>query len=243
MTEKKVKWMFLLIGLLGGLVIGGVSVRLYTDKVYSEKLITQNVVARLFGKVVGMIYSRDKNKSVTSAPLNQSPRQNISLSDTLQPPDIEHENQVIDHSLNARDTSNKSVRTPADENIVVLEDQLLSTRKIIPLQITGKIAGMASDSLLSEASRIKSEKTNDVFTIEFWQSPLNFRGYKMGKNKIILYGIDASEPIILYRINQSVYLNFQRQYVKLEVNYDYKSFEKITDTGIIALLEAAGSAK
>jgi hypothetical protein len=65
----------------------------------------------------------------------------------------------------------------------------------------------------------------------------------MGKNKIILYGIDASEPLVLYKINQSIYLNFQRQYVKLEVNYDYKSFEKITDAGMIALLEAAGIAK
>ncbi|MFN4854908.1 MAG: hypothetical protein ACK5JC_10860 [Bacteroidota bacterium] len=235
--------MFLLIGLLGGLVIGGVSVRLYTDKVYSEKLITQNVVARLFGKVVGMIYSRDKNKSLTSTPINQGPHQSISKPDTLKTADVETETADADHPQSLGDTTHRLVRTTADENIVVLEDQLLSTRKMIPVQITGKIAGMGSDSLLAEASGIKQEKISEAFIIEFWQSPLNFRGYKMGKNKIVLYGIDASEPIVLYRINQSIYLNFQRQYVKLEVNYDYKSFEKITDAGMIALLEAAGGAK
>jgi hypothetical protein len=243
MTEKKVKWMFLLIGLLSGLVIGGVSVRLYTDKVYSEKLITQNVVARLFGKVVGMIYSRDKNKSITSPPLNESPRQSISKTDTLKTAETQTEITDADHYQSTGDTTHRLVRTSVDDNIVVLEDQLLSTRKIIPVQITGKIAGLGSDSLLAEASGIKTEKMSEVFIIEFWQSPLNFRGYKMGKNKIILYGIDASEPLVLYKINQSIYLNFQRQYVKLEVNYDYKSFEKITDAGMIALLEAAGIAK
>lgn len=235
--------MFLLIGLLSGLVIGGVSVRLYTDKVYSEKLISQNVVARLFGKVVGMIYSRDKNKSVTSTTLNPGPSQSISLADTTKNNNIQNDMPESDHALGGVDSTQRPGRTSADENIVVLEDQILNTRKIIPLQITGKIAGMKPDSLLSEVSGIKSEKTSDVFILEFWQSPLNFRGYKMGKNKILLYGIDAAEPIKLYKINQSIYLNFQHQYVKLEVNYEYKSFEKITDTEMISLLEAAGNAK
>ena len=240
MNEKKIKWMFFLIGLLSGLVIGGISVRLYTDKVYSENLISQNVVARLFGKMVGLVYKQDKSREArkTSIEENHSYRQADSTKTLSE--SGETEEPISNHLEAPGDTAAAKKQVTEDENIVVLQDQLMGIKKITPMLITGKLAGQSSDSLLGSAAGIKPNKSPEFYTIEYWQSPLNFRGYKLGKNKIVLYGINQSEPLKLFVLNQMLYMNFQNQFVKIESHYDFKSFEKITDANLVGLLEAAG---
>jgi hypothetical protein len=45
-----------------------------------------------------------------------------------------------------------------------------------------------------------------LFNIEFWTSPLHYKGYKMGKYKLVLYGINATDDIKIYRLDDVVYL-------------------------------------
>ena len=46
------------------------------------------------------------------------------------------------------------------------------------------------DSTLRESLGIKNNK-NKYIAVEYWQSPLNYEGYKLSKGKLILYGVPA----------------------------------------------------
>ena len=77
------------------------------------------------------------------------------------------------------------------EEIVVRKDELLSnkTLEVINLNPLVSLANY-SDSVLQKVSGVRDDRNNtkQYFNIELWQSPLNYRGYKMSKYKIVLYG-------------------------------------------------------
>ena len=54
------------------------------------------------------------------------------------------------------------------------------------------------DSLLKEALGI-NETMPSKLLVEFWESPLNFSGYKLSKAKLILYGMPSGLEYKLYR--------------------------------------------
>jgi hypothetical protein len=77
--------------------------------------------------------------------------------------------------------------------------------------------------------------------VEFWQSPLNYKGYQLGKNKLILYGLNESEKLHLFSWNGGLFLKVQEQFVRLDRKGEFKSFEKITDPALLAPLQAAAA--
>ena len=71
-------------------------------------------------------------------------------------------------------------------NFIVKKDELLGSKKIEVTNLQQNEMANSSDSLLEKISGIKDGKKNIVasFKVEFWQSPINYKGYKMTKNKI-----------------------------------------------------------
>jgi hypothetical protein len=51
------------------------------------------------------------------------------------------------------------------------------------------------DSLKDEGLNIREESFGKTLLIEFWESPINFTGYKLGKSKLVLYGINPQSKI------------------------------------------------
>jgi hypothetical protein len=126
------------------------------------------------------------------------------------------------------------------EDIVVRKDELLSTKtvEVINLNPTANRAN-AKDSLLQKVSGIKDDRVNSkqFFNIELWQSPLNYKGYKMSKYKIVLYGITSTDGWKVYTIDDLVYLKNATTVYKLENSTDFRAYEHITDENIISKLK------
>lgn len=245
MNEKKTRIIFFALGMCLGLILGGISVRVYSDKVYSENSISQNVVAKLFGKVFGLIYSKNKRNTANNDTVQTV---NVNSFDNNEVTENEKNSEIIDsNNLNDKADSvenNTNLSSTNDENIVVLKDQLLKSQKETVTIIVGQENKLnTKDSLLKKNAGIKENLATKELIIEYWQSPLNYKGYKLAKNKLIVFGINENEPLKIFDYGNSLFLRIQGQYVKLENRQEFKSFEKYTDQEIISVLDFVGKSK
>jgi hypothetical protein len=124
-----------------------------------------------------------------------------------------------------------------DSNIVVMTNQLVSV-KSLPLNSLDSLtkAGKVnhkSDSVIAAMSNVSEEQDPRYYRIEFWQSPLNFRGYKMSKGKIVLYGINSNADMKLVKWDDEYYLMSNQVVYKVEYTDDYKPFEKVMDKTVL----------
>ena len=82
-----------------------------------------------------------------------------------------------------------------------------------------------------------TKKSSSTIRVEFWQSPINYKGYKMTKNKVVLFGINAGDVIKLFLLEDNIFIKHNQNYYKLYFTDDFKQFEKVTDLSIIAKLK------
>ena len=86
-----------------------------------------------------------------------------------------------------------------------------------------------TDSTIASMSDVSVSKELTNYRVEFWESPLNYKGYKMSTGKIILYGINPETAINLTLQGGSYYLLVNQGAYKVDFTDDYKPFERITD--------------
>ena len=90
-----------------------------------------------------------------------------------------------------------------------------------------------TDSTLESMSDITDNKESVYFRVEFWKSPLNYKGYKMSKGKIVLYGLTPVPTSTLLLMDGNYYFSVGMNVFRVEYTDDYKPFEKVTDKGIL----------
>ncbi|MGQ0829449.1 MAG: hypothetical protein ACT4ON_13755 [Bacteroidota bacterium] len=138
----------------------------------------------------------------------------------------------------ATDSVTKDINDPND--IIVRKDELLFTKTIEVINLNPVASTVnTKDSLLQKVSGITDDRTNSkqFFNIEFWQSPLNYKGYKMSKYKLVLYGITSAEGIKIYKSDDIIYLKNQGGAYKLDQAGDFRPYERVTDETIISKLK------
>ncbi len=138
-----------------------------------------------------------------------------------------------------RDSASIAANQGGPENFVVRKDELLNSKSFEVVNLQSAETENSSDSLLEKVSGIKDEKKNVIaaFKVEFWQSPINYRGYKMTKNKIVLFGINPDENIKLFHLEDDMFMKQNQSFFKLYFTDDFKQFEKVTDASVIAKLK------
>lgn len=136
-----------------------------------------------------------------------------------------------------RDTAFDREQTDPDE-FVVRKDELLSSRNIEVANLQPAEAANPADSLLEKISGIKDKKNVIAsFKTEFWQSPINYKGYKMTKNKIVLFGVNPEENIKLFHAEEAIILKQGQNYFKLNFTDEFRQFEKISDPSVTSKLK------
>lgn len=128
----------------------------------------------------------------------------------------------------------------ATDDIIVKKDELLSvkTLEVFNMNPTAQKPS-AKDSLLQKVSGIKDDRNTgkQMFNVEFWQSPLNYKGYKMSKYKIVLYGINSAEGLKLFKLDEMIYMKYQSAVYKFDYTGDFRQYDRITDEQIINKLK------
>lgn len=130
----------------------------------------------------------------------------------------------------------------AAENMVIKKDILLFSKWISIIEKSkenssnGNVSKELLEKLNPEGHLPEEQKTAKNISVEFWKSPVNYKGYKLSRNKIILFGVEDADRIKLYNIDENMYLEFGADYFLLESNQDFKPLIKVRDSNILSQL-------
>jgi len=121
-----------------------------------------------------------------------------------------------------------------DENINVLKEELMSVKNItLKNYDDSKIE--RTDSMLREMSGINTNKS-DIYLIEFWKTPLNSKGYKMTRNRVLVYGLKDNDDLKIAKINENYYLKNNTEVFKLSYSSEFKPMERVNEENILRKL-------
>lgn len=118
-----------------------------------------------------------------------------------------------------------------DDNYNVATDEMLSVKSVKLIKISD--SKNEHDSLSANVANV-SQFSSDIYFVEFWKTPLNSRGYRFTKNKIMLYGFVDYTNVILYQLDNSYYIKCSEQVYKLFSGSEFKQLEKVNDSELLA---------
>lgn len=125
------------------------------------------------------------------------------------------------------------------EKVVLRKDELLQSRSIpvVYLDTIGH-AALQGDTMPEFMSGIKNAKNISAsMQVEFWKSPVNYRGYKMTKNKIVLFGISPSDTLQLFLNNEVFFLKQQNAVFQIRFTDEFRQFEPISNAELISKMK------
>ncbi len=136
-----------------------------------------------------------------------------------------------DTSLEVKATLTASSAVSA-ESITVLTDELISVKNITVKDLNPSIKN-SNDSLLAALSDIQEPSKTDFFMIEFWKTPLNSKGYKMSRHRLLLYGLQENADLSIIKHENNYYLRNNIAVYRLDYTADFRPLEKVADDIIL----------
>jgi hypothetical protein len=236
MSSFKEKTQVFIIGILIGLVVAGGFFILKLDD-YFKELNFYKTLSKTFTSEKKSEDSFVKNEGTFPANENPSVSNVQKKSKAEQREVVSKDAPVMDlDTLKTNGTKDSIIgNLSSEDEIVVRKDELLSTKTIEVLNLDPIAKMNAKDSLLQKVSGMKDDRSysKQFFNIEFWSSPLNYKGYKLGKYKLVLYGIPSAEALKLYKLEDVIYLISGSIIYRLEYSSDFKQYDRITDELIL----------
>lgn len=228
MSNFKRKAQPFFLGLLLGIVIAGTFFILRLDNYFKELNVYKNFAKTFRDQQSITSHNEAVNKPVPAKiPTKKQSEQFVSKAGVSS-------KMAVGDSVSRPDSLMKS-GSPSD-NIVVRKDELLNVRTVELYNLTPFKTKTHSDSLLEKVSDIHGNKAytgKQSMQIEFWRSPLNYKGYKLSKYNVILYGLTDTQNLKLFTLDDLFYMKHASVVYKLDYNTDFKPFERVLDEGIL----------
>lgn len=214
LKHKQKKWRqvrLFIIGILIGLLIGISIIWWFSYLKNANWFFTNNIVSW----VTNLFSSSAENTENTDFSLIEKQKykktnptiidEHIIIEDTLMEEDVIDdfydelsEPLVFEDSLEIN-MSEPFSETKKQNDITIKKDELLLRKNII--------LNIPIDTKLDSLMGITSQNANEQkVTVEFWKSPINYRGYKRSPNKIVIYGILNFNEVQFISKNKNVYL-------------------------------------
>jgi hypothetical protein len=230
------------IGLVAGVIIGVVfdvgikaifnqvrALRFSLNKINSQ----QDKLSQRLDSIQGTLKDDKKNVPVAN--------KGVAKPQTIAPSSIvKHDSLAGIKGDSAGGEHDSSVVTGVvDSNVVIMTNQLVSVVTLPLKNIDSTSVDKStekSDSMIASMSQVSEEKEPSAYRIEFWESPLNFKGYKMSRGKIVLYGVNSNTPLRLVKCDDGYYLLSTQWVYKVNYTDDYRPFEKVNDKNVLKKL-------
>ncbi len=146
------------------------------------------------------------------------------------------------------DSTKVSDASDGTDELIVKKDQLLIAMSLFVKDENTKKEKSARQKNKSKKDTSLSEKTAGLLNpaaglegvegetttapqlqVEFWVSPINYRGYKWHRNKLILFGVDEPDDVRMYRLEGKLYMHYMNDYYLLEPAEDFTSYQVVND--------------
>jgi hypothetical protein len=126
-------------------------------------------------------------------------------------------------------TSGGSAPSPVNDEYFLAKDKLLYVKTVsIFRRDTLSDTSRRFDTLLGNNNQSSTSNLQNL-VIEFWESPLNSVGYKMGKNKLVLYGIQSYDLVNIAEHKGKLYMKYSNEFYLLELTTQFKPLVPFND--------------
>jgi hypothetical protein len=133
------------------------------------------------------------------------------------------------------------LKTQEDTEIVVKKDQFLISYSLLPITIDeyqNENALQLNDSNTNVSTQYINEENSELNTkgyeVEFWVSPVNYRGYKFQNDKLILFGIDEPDAVTLYSKEKKLWMKYQKEFYRIMPSENFESFMVSAEIPVVA---------
>ena len=133
--------------------------------------------------------------------------------------------------------TNHSSSNQYNENIVISKDELLFSKV---MGIKGNYQSNDSyelDSILTD-QRNTPRKAKNMMKVEFWRSPINYRGYKFDDTKLVLFGLLEFDDVTLLGKGEQLFVKYNADFYRIENTDDFKSLLPIKDASLLKALRS-----
>jgi len=118
-----------------------------------------------------------------------------------------------------------------DEDFNIAKEELLSVKNIKVIDLD---ASKKQDTLVGQLAGVINTSFPNLFFVEFWKTPLNSKGYRMTRNRVILYGLSDFSSITIYKVDDYFYLKNDEFVYKISAGTEFKSLEIVSDSELLA---------
>jgi len=223
-----------------GALCGGILVY-YNSVITNENKISVNLIPQIVKQVIGVINTKNVDAK-DSSNINTNATKQVTAQNDATPKDetgeelLEANNEFETEENVVVDSSNTN---NFEEPITIKKEELLVSKEISIqfIDINNKVN--KNDSLLAVVSGTKDESkkgSQQKILVEFWKSPINYKGYQASKNKIICFGLTEIEEVKLFNIKNNLYLKYFDSVYNIEITSDFSNYEKITDANTLNLI-------
>jgi len=242
-NDRKHQRMVFIMGISLGLVLGG-AVVFFSQNTQIIKYpieVSQNTVEKIVNRVMGSIKTKNDSLKVLEEKKYKTKGVNV-INNRSFLDSTDNQSTVTDTLKISTDTLHTASANNNDnaDNIQVRKDELLGSKTLEVNNFDFRVNANNKDSLLQAASGIQIDKKNRKkinLAVEFWKSPLNYRGYKLFKNKLVLFGLDPLDEVVLVYSGDFYYLKCSLGIFKLSITDDFRSYERVTNPSVNSLFE------
>ncbi len=245
MSNFKDKLQVFFLGLLLGLLLGGGFFLFKLDQ-YVKELSIYKSFSHSKDQTAEHISDKDeKNNEKINSKYKPLPHSD-------QPQTMQHTDSLSSKKANfkaagssadsLKNTDSVSFQARQNEEIVLRKDLLLNSRSIEILNMSPVASNstLSKDSLAAKLAGVREEhpaNSRQFCSLEFWTSPLNYKGYKMNRNKIVLYGFNGSESLKVYKLDEEIYLQEGSQVFHLDNTNEFHPYDKVSSEAILSKLK------
>ena len=141
-----------------------------------------------------------------------------------------HEDETDNITDDHGQSSDTVSAAETDQELVIRKDQFLLSysMKAMLLEPHAKeeksIAQSTAEKLNPVAGLPDDNPNPDVYKVEFWISPVNYRGYKLINDKLVLFGVEEPDAVRLFVVNKNLIMKYGKEFYKLHPTHDFVSF-------------------
>ena len=121
--------------------------------------------------------------------------------------------------------SNTDSTQAAAETYRVLKEELQSVKNI-PVKVIGPNEKNPKDSLIASLAGVSAANDQEFFMIEFWKSPLNSKGYKMTRSRLLIYGFNEGKDLQLVKEADKYYLKNNNVVYAVSYSAEFRPLER-----------------
>jgi hypothetical protein len=129
---------------------------------------------------------------------------------------------------------NAEIESPENE-IIVKRDEFISSKELTLIKLKSDIQKQKRDSLIRQLQG--STNQSIVVRLEYWKSPLNYKGYRMIKSTIVAFGLSPDESVQLYTLNDVMYLKHGISVFKLIETEEFLPLKREMDEELLKQLK------